>query len=49
MEEQAKHMYKKVESCNIIDINTLKQEQDGELSKLDDTSRDINQYQELID
>ena len=50
MEEQARQVYKKVESGNIIIINTLKQEieQDPELSKLDDTSRDINPYGELI-
>ena len=43
-EEQARHVYKKVESGNIININTLKQEieQERELSKLDDTSGDIN-------
>ena len=48
MEEQARHVYKKVESGNIIDINTLEEEIDWELSKLDDTSRDINPYRELI-
>ena len=50
MEKQARHVYKKVESGNIININTLKKEieQDWELSKLDDTSRDINPYRELI-
>ena len=39
-----------MESGNIIDINTLKQEieQDQELSNLDDTSGDINPYRELI-
>ena len=44
MEEQARHIYKKVESGNIININMLKEEieQDWELSKLDDTSGDIN-------
>ena len=49
-EEQAGHVYKNVESGNKIDINTLKQEieQDWELSKLDDTSGDINSYRELI-
>ena len=38
------------ESGNIININTLKQEieQDQELNRLDDTSRDINPYKELI-
>ena len=51
-EEQVIHVYKKVESGNIININTLtlKQEieQDQELSKLGDTSGDINPYRELI-
>ena len=43
-------MYKKVESGNMININTLEQEieQEQELSKLDDTSRDINPYRVLI-
>ena len=49
-EDQARHVYKKEESHNIININTLKQEieEDQELNKLDDTSRDINPYRELI-
>ena len=49
-EEQARYVYKKVESGGTIDINTLKQEieQEWELSKLDDTSGDINTYGELI-
>ena len=49
-EEQARHVYKKVESGNIININTLKQEieQDWELSKLDNTSGDVNPYREVI-
>ena len=40
IEEQARHTYKKVESGDIINTSTLKQEieQDQELSKLDDTS-----------
>ena len=49
-EEQAGHAYKKVESGGTIDANALKQEveQEQELSKLDDTSRDINLYRKLI-
>ena len=49
-EDQARHVYRKVESGNIININTLKQEieQDQEINRLDDTSRDINPYTELI-
>ena len=50
MEDQARHVYKKVESGNIINMNTLKPEieQDQELNKLDGTSGDINPYRELI-
>ena len=50
MEAQARHVDKKVEPSNIININTLKQEveQDQESSKLDDASKDINPYRELI-
>ena len=45
-----KHIYKKAESGNLINIRTMKQEidQDDVLSRLDDTSRDINPYTELI-
>ena len=50
-EDQARHVYRKVESGNVINIDTLKQEidQDEELNRLDDTSRYINPYRELID
>ena len=49
-EDQARHAFKKIESGNIININTLKWmiHQDWELSRLNDTSRDINPYRELI-
>ena len=49
-EDQARDVYKKVEPGNITNINTLKQEidQDQELNRLEDTSRDINPYRELI-
>ena len=50
MEEQARHIYKKVESGDIINTSTLRQEikQDWELSRLDNTSGDINPYGELM-
>ena len=50
MEDQARHICKNVESGNIININTLRQEinQHWELNSLDDTSRDINPNRELI-
>ena len=39
-----------MESGNINDTNTLKQkiEQDQELGRLDDTSKDVNSYRELM-
>ena len=49
-EVQDKHIYKKVELENIINISTIKQEinQDQELNRLDDTSGDSNPYRELL-
>ena len=45
-EEQARHVYKKVESGSIINTDTLWQEkeQEWELNRIDDISRDINPY-----
>ena len=50
MEDQAKHIYKKIKSENIINIGTIKQgiDQDQELNRLDDTSERINPYRKLI-
>ena len=47
---QARHVYKKVESGSIINTDTLQQvmEQERKLSRMDDTSRDINPYKEII-
>ena len=49
-EDQARHVYKKVELGGIINVSTMKQEidQDRELNRLDDTSGDNNFYRELI-
>ena len=49
-EEQARHVYKKVESGSIINTDTLHQEieQEREPSRIDDTSVDVNPYKELI-
>ena len=43
-------MYKKVESDSIINADTLQQEtdQEQELNRIDNTSRDVNPYKELI-
>ena len=48
--EQARHIYKKVELWNVINVSTLKQEIDQvrELNRLDNTSGDTNPYRELI-
>ena len=50
-EEQARYVYKKIESGSIINTDTLWQEieQEQELSRKDNTSRDANPYGELID
>ena len=50
IEEQARHVYRKVESGSIINADTLWQEMEQEraLSRIDDTSRDVNPYKELI-
>ena len=49
-EEHARHVHKKIELVNTISISTIMQEteQDRELNRLDDTSRDINPYRGLI-
>ena len=49
-EEQARHVYKKVESGSIINTDTLQQEieQELELNQIDDKSEDIHPYKELI-
>ena len=50
MKEHVRHIYRKVESGDIVNISTLKQEIEWEqqLSRIDDTSGDINLYRELI-
>ena len=49
-EEQAKLVYKKIESGGIINADTLHQEieQERQLNRIDDTSGDTNPYKELI-
>ena len=48
--EQAKHVYKKAESGDIFNTETLHQEieQERQLNRIDDTGRETNPYQELI-
>ena len=49
-EEQARYVYKKIKSGDIINTDTLQQEieQGQELSRIDDASEDVNPYRELI-
>ena len=48
--KQANYIYRKVESGNLIDKSTMRQEidQDIELDKMDDTNANENPYKELI-
>ena len=48
--EQANYIYKKVETGEIINIDTIQQEieQEEQLNRIDDTYGKINPYQELI-
>ena len=44
IEDQAKQIYKKVESGSVINIDTIKQEREQDLDRMDDASREINPY-----
>ena len=48
--EQANYIYKKVETGEIINTDTIQQEieMEEQLNRIDDTNREINPYQELI-
>ena len=47
--EQAGYVYKKVETGEVINTDTIQQmEQEEQLNKINDTSGEINQHQELI-
>ena len=48
--EQTSYIYKKVETGEMINTDTIKQEieQEKQLSKIDDTNRETNPYKELI-
>ena len=48
--EQARYVYKKTESGEIINTETIQQEleQERQLNKIDDTNRETNPYRELI-
>ena len=48
--EQVKYIYRKVETGEIINTETIEQgmEQEEQLSKIDDTNGETNPYQELV-
>ena len=48
--EQASYVYKKTESGEMINVDTIQQEieQEEQLNKIDDTSGETNPYRELI-
>ena len=49
MEDQAKYIYKKVETENIVNVDSIKQEiEEDKLEKMDDTHGKINPYHEII-
>ena len=43
-----RYIYRKVETGEIINTDTIEQEQEKQLNKIDDTSRETNPYKELI-
>ena len=48
--DQARHIYKKVETKGIINIDTVKHEieQEKQLSRMDNASGEVNPYKELV-
>ena len=48
--EQAKHIYKKVETGQTIKVDTMKLEieQEKQLSQMDDDNGEVNPYRELV-
>ena len=48
--DQARHIYKKVETGGIINVDTVKHEieQEKQLSQMDDDSGEVNPYRELV-
>ena len=48
--DQTKYIYKKVETGEMINMDTIQQEieQEKQLGRIDDTSRETNPYKELI-
>ena len=47
-DDQARHVYQKVESGSKINVDTIRQEIDQDVDRIDDTSDEINAYCENI-
>ena len=47
-EHQARHIYKKVQTGNIIKVDTIKQETEQGVDRMVDTCGDINPYCKII-
>ena len=47
-EKEAKHIYKKVESGSIINVDTVKQEMDQDIHRMDNTNGEMNPYHDII-
>ena len=48
MNDQARHVYKKIDSESIINVDTFKQEMEKDLDKIDKTIGKRNPYHEII-
>ena len=49
MEDQAKYIYKKIETENIVNVDTIKMEiAEDKLKRIEDTNGEINPYHEIV-
>ena len=48
MNHQARHVFKKVESGSVINIDIIKQEMDQDIDRIYNTNGEINPYHEII-
>ena len=48
MEDQARHIYKKVETGKVISIDAIKSGTQEDIDRMDDTNGKVNPYHEII-
>ena len=49
IEDQAKHIYKRVQTEDVVNVDTIKQElEPDKIDKMDDANGKINPYHEII-